>query len=294
MTTRIEQILTPEARVEKIAGGFKFTEGPLWNREERCLYFSDIPANRIYRWTPETGAQIFRDPSGKSNGLTRDLQGRLIACEHGNRRVSITAAGGEPATLVDRYQGKRLNSPNDVVVRSDGSLFFSDPPYGLTDDFGAKAEQEIPFQGVYRLSPAGVLTLLADDFDRPNGLAFSPDEHLLYIDDTRRMHIRVFEVSPEGDLSNGRVFAEMKPERPGAPDGMKVDVAGNVYCTGPGGINIFDPDGTNIGCIETPEVAANAAFGEDDWRTLFITANTSVFRVRLGIAGVPVPSEARR
>ena len=163
-----------------------------------------------------------------------------MACEHGNRRVSCSAAGGESVTLAERYQGKRLNSPNDAVVRSDGSLFFSDPPYGLTAEFGVFADQEIPFQGVYRLSPNGSLSLLIADFDRPNGLAFSPDERLLYIDDTQRMHIRVFDVDAEGDLSNGRIFAEMEADRPGVPDGMKVDAAGNVYCTGPGGVLIYD------------------------------------------------------
>jgi gluconolactonase len=294
MTSRIDQILTSESHLEKIAGGFKFTEGPLWNREEGALFFSDIPANRIYRWTSETGAQVFRDPSGNSNGLTRDLQGRLVACEHGNRRVSCTAPGGEPVTLADRYQGKRLNSPNDAVVRSDGCLFFTDPPYGLTNEFGVLDTQEIPFLGVYRLDPNGTLALLDDTFIRPNGLAFSPDERLLYIDDTQQMHIRVFEVNSAGGLSNGRIFAEMTPDRPGVPDGMKVDVAGNIYCTGPGGVLIFDPDGIQIGRIETPEVAANVAFGEDDWRTLFITASTSIYRVRLGIAGVSVPTAAAR
>jgi gluconolactonase len=182
-----------------------------------------------------------------------------------------------------------------VVVRSDGSIFFTDPPYGLTNEFGVIGDQECPCQGVYRLSPDGrTLSLLVDDFERPNGLAFSPDERLLYIDDTERMHIRVFDASPEGGLSNGRIFCEMRPDRPGVPDGMKVDVEGNIYCTGPGGVGIFDPDGYNIGCIETPEVAANVAFGEDGWRTLFITASASVYRVRLGIPGIRVPTEAAR
>ncbi len=294
MATSIHQILTPESRLEKIAGGFRFTEGPVWNRKENALYFSDIPANRIYRWTPQTGPQIFREPSGKSNGLTRDLQGRLIACEHANRRVSRTEPDGSTLPLADHYQGKRLNSPNDIVVRSDGSLFFTDPPYGLINESGVIVNQELPFQGVYRLSADGqTLALLMDDFDRPNGLAFSPDESILYIDDTSRMHIRAFDVSPAGNLSNGRVFATMQPDRPGAPDGMKVDVEGNVYCTGPGGVQIFDPQGHSLGCIETPEVAANVAFGEADWRTLFITARTSVYRVRLGIPGLPVPPRSQ-
>jgi sugar lactone lactonase YvrE len=291
MTDTLAKILAPNAQLEKIAGGFRFTEGPIWNHEEGSLYFSDIPANRIYRWTPEAGAQVFREPSGNSNGLTRDLQGRLLACEHSNRRVSRSGADGSPETLVERYQGKRLNSPNDIVVRSDGSVFFTDPPYGLASENGVLVGQEISFNGVYRLSADGeTLALLVDDFDRPNGLAFSPDERRLYIDDTRRMHIRVFDLSPQGDLSNGRIFAEMQPDRPGGPDGMKVDVEGNLYCTGPGGVNIFTPAGTYLGRIETPEVAANLAFGEDDWRTLFITANTSLYRVRLAVAGIPVPT----
>ena len=291
MSTQLGKILTPVSRLEKIAGDFRFTEGPVWNRDDGYLYFSDIPANRIYRWAPGMGAQVYRQPSGNSNGLTRDLAGRLIACEHTNRRVSRTEPDGSIVTLAARYQGMRLNSPNDVVVRSDGSIFFTDPPYGLSNEHGVIRDQETPFNGVYRLSPDGqTLALLVDDFDRPNGLAFSPDERLLYIDDTARMHVRVFDVSPEGVLSNGRIFAEMRSERPGVPDGMKVDMEGNVYCTGPSGVWIFDQHGNQISCIETPEVAANVAFGEEDWRTLFITASTSVYRIQLGIPGVPVPT----
>jgi gluconolactonase len=290
MTTKFDQILTPESRLEKIAGGFGFTEGPVWDLDDGALYFSDIPANRIHRWTPAAGAVVFREPSGHSNGLTHDLQGRLLACEHGSRRVSRTGPDGSPVTLVDCHETRRLNSPNDIVVRSDGSIFFTDPPYGLRQENGAIVGQEIPFQGVYRLSPGGqALALLVDDFDRPNGLAFSPDERRLYIDDTNRMHIRVFDVSPAGDLSNGRVFAEMQPDRPGVPDGMKVDREGNVYCTGPGGVLVYDPQGSFLGRIEMPEVTANLAFGEADWRSLFLTASTSVYRVRVGIAGIPVP-----
>jgi gluconolactonase len=292
MTTGFDQILPPTSQLEQIASGLRFTEGPLWSQAEGCLYFSDIPASKIYRWTRATGAQVFRDPSGRSNGLTFDLQGRLLACEHANRRVSLTTPGGTLA-LAERYQGKRLNSPNDIVVRSDGSIFFTDPPYGLTDGPGAPAIAELPFHGVYRISPDGqALTLLVDDFDRPNGLAFSPDERQLYIDDTSRIHIRVFDVSPQGELANGRVFAEMQPDRPGRPDGMKVDVTGNVYCTGPGGVHVFDPQGRPLGRIDTPETAANIAFGEADWRTLFITAQTSVYRLRLAIPGIPVPTQA--
>ncbi len=292
MTNQFTHILPPGARPEKIAGGFGFTEGPVWHQEEGALYFSDIPANRIYRWTPETGAVVFREPSGNSNGLTRDLQGRLLACEHGNRRLSRAEPDGSLLALAERYQGSRLNSPNDVVVRSDGSIFFTDPPYGLYQADGTVAGQELPFQGVYRLSPDGTLALLVADFERPNGLGFSPDERRLYIDDTHRMHIRVFDVSPAGDLSNGRVFAEMQPaDDEGVPDGLKVDRQGNVYCTGPGGVQVFDLSGAYLGTIAMPEVTANLAFGGDDWRTLFLTASTSLYRVRVGIPGVPVPKE---
>lgn len=289
MTTKFEQIVTKDSKLEKIAGGFVFTEGPVWDAENKCLFFSDIPANIMRKWTSTKGIEIYRQPSGKSNGLTIDKQGRLIACEHANRRVSRTEKDGTVVTIADKYDGKKLNSPNDVVVKSDGSIYFTDPPYGLTAEFGNLGEQELPFQGVYRLSPDGKLTLLIDDFDKPNGLAFSPDESLLYIDDTDRAHVRVFDVNPDGTISNGRVFAELKGDEPGAVDGMKVDSEGNVYVTGPGGISIFDPSGKKLGRIDVPEVAANLAWGDDDWKTLYITASTSLYKIRLGIMGIKVP-----
>lgn len=289
MTTKFEQIVTKDSKLEKIAGGFVFTEGPVWDAENKCLFFSDIPANIMRKWTSTKGIEIYRQPSGKSNGLTIDKQGRLIACEHANRRVSRTEKDGTVVTIADKYDGKKLNSPNDVVVKSDGSIYFTDPPYGLTAEFGNLGEQELPFQGVYRLSPDGKLILLIDDFDKPNGLAFSPDESLLYIDDTDRAHVRVFDVNPDGTISNGRVFAELKGDEPGAVDGMKVDSEGNVYVTGPGGISIFDPSGKKLGRIDVPEVAANLAWGDDDWKTLYITASTSLYKIRLGIMGIKVP-----
>ena len=241
------------------------------------------------KWTPESGITNFRVPSGKSNGLTYDKQGRLVTCEHANRRVSRTAADGTVVTIASHYEGKRLNSPNDVVVKSDGSIYFSDPPYGLTADYGIEGEQDLDFQGVYRLSPDGqTLTLLIDDFDRPNGLCFSPDESILYIDDTERMHVRAFDVQSDGTIANGRVFAEEEGEG-AAPDGMKIDVHGNVYLTGPGGIWVFDPSGEHLGIIQTPERSANLGWGGDDWSTLFITASTSIYRVQCKVAGIPVP-----
>ncbi len=219
--------------------------------------------------------EVFRQPSGNSNGLTLDLQGRLIACEHSNRRVSRTEADGSVIPLATHYQGRQLNSPNDVVVKSDGSIYFTDPPYGVQPE-----ERELDFQGVYRIAPDGTLALLVDDFERPNGLAFSPDERILYVDDTARRHVRAFDVLPDGTLVHGRVFAEMQSPATGGPDGMKLDVEGSLYVTGPGGTWLFDPDGRHLGTLVTPELPANLAFGDGDRCTLYITARTSVYRVR--------------
>jgi len=272
--------------MERVAGGFGFTEGPIWRGDH--LLFSDIPRNRIVRWEMRgEGPEVttFRSPSGNSNGLTLDKSGRLIACEHSARRVTRTETDGTVSVLAERYEGRRLNSPNDVVVRSDGTVYFTDPPYGLMNLSDWK---ELPFNGVYRIAPDGRLVLLADDFDRPNGLAFSPDEGLLYVNDTARRHIRAFDVSSEGDISNSRILIEMQRPEPGAPDGMKVDQSGHIYCTGPGGIWVIAPTGKGLGRIMMPESPANVAWGESDWRTLFITASTSVYRLRLPVAGVPV------
>lgn len=279
-------LIPQETPIERIAGGFGFTEGPVWRGDH--LLFSDIPRNRIVRWRelPE-GPEVttFRYPSGNSNGLTLDRQGRLIACEHGNRRVSRTEPDGTVVSLAERYEGRRLNSPNDVVVRSDGGVYFTAPPYGLRNLTEGK---ELPFQGVYRIEPDGRLTLLVDDFERPNGLAFSPDEMVLYIDDSARRHIRAFDVRPDGTLANGRVFFDMQSPDSGSPDGMKVDVHGNVFCTGPGGTWVMTPAGRLLGRIITPEQPANLAWGGQDWSTLFITARTSVYRLRTATMGIRV------
>lgn len=269
---------------KRIAADLQFTEGPVWH-PDGYLLFSDIPANIIYKWVPADKLEKFHSPSGNSNGLTLDRQGRLIACEHGNRRVSRTEPDGTIVTLADKYQGKRLNSPNDVVVKSDGSIYFTDPPYGVQPD-----QRELDFQGVYRIAPDGTLTLLADDFDKPNGLAFSPDEKVLYVADTDRKHIRAFDVKPDGTLANSRVFADLSDEKTHGPDGMKVDVNGNLYVTS-GVVWVFDSKGKHLGNIITPEAPANCAFGDADNKTLFITARTSVYRVRLKVPGVKVMVE---
>ena len=286
-SAKLLDLVDSEAQVEQIGTGCVFTEGPIWNAEGDFLLFSDIPANQMKKWSPDSGITTFRQPSGKSNGLTYDKQKHLIACEHANRRVSRTESDGTVTTIASHYEGKKLNSPNDVVVKSDGNIYFTDPPYGLTAMYGEEGGQELDFQGVYRLS-GQELTLLVEDFDRPNGLCFSPDESILYIDDTARMHVRAFDVQPDGTLANGRIFAEEEGEN-GVPDGMKVDQQGNVYLTGPDGIWIFDPAGTHLGVIQVPEVTANLGWGEDDWKTLFITATSSIYRIQLKVSGIPVP-----
>ncbi len=283
--------LFPEgATPERIATGFRFTEGPVWIAEEKKLLFSDIPADRIIAITTDGRVATYRKSSGNSNGLTRDEKGRLIACEHGNRRLTRTDQDGTIEILADTFHGKKLNSPNDVVVKSDGAIYFTDPAYGIELE-----HQEQPVQGVYHLSPDGPeLSLVADDFARPNGLAFSPDEKKLYIDDSQRRHIRVFDVEPDGTLSGGSVFCDMNVSDPGSPDGMKVDVAGHVYCTGAGGVWVFDSDGKHLGTLMTPEKPSNCAWGNEDWRTLFITAGTSVYKVRVNTPGIPVQPKLGR
>ncbi|MDJ0573225.1 MAG: galactose-1-epimerase [Pleurocapsa sp. MO_192.B19] len=276
------EIIAPNTQVEKVAGGFEFTEGPLWH-PDGFLLFSDIPANTIYKWQPKQETEIFRQPSGNANGNTLDKSGRLITGEHGNRRVSRTEKDGTVVTLASNYEGKRLNSPNDLAVKSDGSIYFTDPPYGIESE-----QEELGFYGVYRLAPDGTLTLLVDDFVRPNGIVFSTDETKLYVNDSEEGHIRVFDVKPDGTLENGKLFAELEPpSQEGAADGMKVDIKGNIYSTGPGGVWVFDPSGNLLGIIEVPEAPANLAWGDNDYQTLYITARNGLYRVQLKIRGVP-------
>lgn len=277
----LQQIIGKDAQVEKVAEGFKFTEGPVWH-PQGFLLFSDIPENTIYQWQPNQEVKVFRRPSGNANGNTLDLQGRLITGEHSNRRVSRTEKDGKIITLVDKYNGKRLNSPNDLVVKSDGSIYFTDPPYGIKSE-----QEELGFYGVYRIAPDGKLSLLVDDFVRPNGIALSPDESKLYVNDSEKGHIRIFDVKSDGTLENGKIFAELKdPNKQGVPDGMKVDLQGNIYSTGPGGVWVFSVSGKLLGIISVPERVTNLAWGNNDYKTLYLTASKSLYRITLKVTGV--------
>jgi sugar lactone lactonase YvrE len=277
-------IVGEDAVAEKIASGFHFTEGPVWNAAEGCLYFSDIPANTIHQWRPETGVSVFKKPSGKSNGLTRDREGRLVVCEHAGRRVSRIEKDGSTTVIASHYDGRRLNSPNDIVVKSNGSIYFTDPPYGLSPVFGVAAAPELDFDGIYRVDGDDVSLVAADC--TPNGLAFSPDEKRLYVADTERKLVLVYDVDAGGALSAGRLFAHVAGNP--APDGLKVDRNGNVFVSGAAGIWVLDPGGARLGIILVPELPANLAWGDADWSTLYVTARSSVYRVRTRTAGVPV------
>jgi len=271
-------------QAERLATGFVFTEGPLWH-PDGFYYFADVRASMLYRVTPGRPHEVVREKTGGGNGTTFDLQGRLILCEGDNRRLTRRATDDRFEVLVDRFEGKRLNRPNDVVCRSDGSIYFTDP--GLRVPL---AEREVEHAGVYRIAPDGAQSLVAD-FEYPNGLAFSPDERLLYVANTRwAQYIHVLELDADGRMLRRRIFADMSSdETDGVPDGMKVDVEGRVYCTGPGGTWVFAPDGARLGVIRTPEVPANLAFGGPDLRTLFFTARTSVYTLRAKVPGQPHP-----
>jgi len=291
---RLEALVDPSATAEQIASGCIFTEGPAWSHKDNSLIFSDVRGNTMYRWTEAGGQEVIRKPSGVSNGNTYDLNGNLVTCEHENRRVSRTFPDGRVETVVGDYEGKRLNSPNDVVGAKNGDLYFTDPPYGLRQPDGTFAPGETPFNGVYRISAAdGSLTLVVDDFERPNGIVISNDGRLLYIDDTDRHHVRVFDIGADGNLSNGRLFADVTyGDTVGRPDGMKLDTQGNLYVTAntAEGVWVYAPDGTLLGFIGTPESPANVGWGGPDNRTLFITACTSVYRLQMKVSGQPIPT----
>lgn len=281
----LSRIVLANQDVEELGRGFNLAEGPVWWQEGGYLLFSDVINNRRMKWSPQDGVTVFLQPTDEANGLTRDPKGRLVACHHAARRVTRMEPDGSLTVIANNYRTMRLNRPNDVVVKSDGSTYFSDP-------MTFNVESELDLCGVYRVSPGlGTINLLVRDFLMPNGLAFSPDEKTLYIDDSRRGHIRAFEVQPNGmlNLASDRVFAVMKRDAPGVPDGMKVDTEGNVYCTAPGGIWIFDPSGQHLGTIVPGEQTTNLAWGGPDWTTLFFTTRSTVGRIQLKIPGIPVP-----
>ncbi len=293
----LDSIVQPDAKLEKVAGGFQFTEGPVWDKAGN-LFFVDINAAVINKWTPDGDVVRFYGPDQLTeknlsiagipgaNGLTFDHQGRLTLCDQGHRVISRLEPGGQVTVLADRYDGKRFNSPNDLVYKSDGSLYFTDPPYGLEKEDQDK-NKELSINGVYRVSHGKVLLVLKD-LPRPNGIAFTPDEKAIYIDNSEPQKIIMrYEINPNGTLRNGTLFADLSAgKEPGVPDGLKVDRAGNVYSTGPGGIWIFSPNGKHLGTIHVPEVAANCGWGGMDGRTLYITATTSVYRIKLKIPGI--------
>ncbi|MGB0387633.1 MAG: SMP-30/gluconolactonase/LRE family protein [Ardenticatenaceae bacterium] len=293
--SRFSQVIAPGVELEEVVSGFEFTEGPIWHPYERHVTFSDIAGNTIYRWSGAGGAlslskgglSVFRTPSHMANGNTYDREGRMLTCEHATSRMTRTEEDGSVVVLASHYEGQELNSPNDIVVKSDGGIYFTDPTSGRSPYYGIPRPQELPFQGVYRFDPQDEsLTLLVDDFSKPNGLCFSLDEKQLFVNDTDCQHIRVFDVQPDGTLSQGRVWAETTGPLPGVPDGMKVDQAGHLFCTGPGGIHLFDPHANCLGVILTPEKTANFAWGDDDLCSLYITASSSLYRLRVNVPGV--------
>jgi gluconolactonase len=303
----LDHIVSLSAKIEKLADSFGFVEGPVWVHSGYLL-FSDIPRNVILKRTQDGTVSIFLHKSGfaghitrpipqvipldhltdyliGSNGLTLDHEGRLIICEHGNRRVERLEANGRRTILADRFEGKRLNSPNDVVVKSDGSIYFTDPPFGLPK-LDQDPQKELPFNGVYRLA-GGKLEVLAKDMGAPNGLAFTPDEKYLYVDDSGKKDILRYEVQADGSLANPRLFLDLSTTGiEGVPDGLKVDISGNLYCAGPDGIWVISPDGRKLGVIKLPEVPANFNWGGSDAKTLYMTARTGLYSIRLNIPGV--------
>jgi gluconolactonase len=288
----LDAIVSTSEPIQELASGtggaLGPTEGPVWWKEGGYLVYSDIHNNRRMKYVPGQGASVLKQPTNSANGLTRDLQGRLLACERDTRRVTREERDGTITVVANSFQGKRLNLPNDVIVKSDGAIYFSDPRGNVVPE-----QWDLTYSGVFRVSPdLGTISLLVDDFVFPNGLAFSPDESVLYIDDFRRGHIRAFELLPNGMLAKqtDRVFADLTGPEPGAPDGMKVDTAGNVYCGGAGGIYILDPKGKKLGRIVHghPETT-NIGFGGDDWKTLYFTTRNTLGSVKVKIAGIPVP-----
>jgi gluconolactonase len=286
-------LVSEGAELECIGSGFTFTEGPLWtNRDGGSLLFSDMPGDTRRRWSASGGVEVVAQPSNKGNGLSWDLEGRLLICEHSTSSLIRVEPDGSRTVLASHWQGKELNSPNDLVVSSDGAIVFTDPPYGRWPGFGVERDQELDFQGVYRITPDGELQLLVDDFQKPNGLCFSADEKTLWINDTDGGHIRRFSVSSDSSLTGGDVIYQMEgfSLETGIPDGQKLDDAGNLWVSGPGGVHVVTGDGRLLGRILTPENVGNQAWGGSDWKTLFICTSSTVHTLRTTVAGHRTPS----
>jgi gluconolactonase len=290
------ELVDEDAELERLGTGFTFTEGPLWN-PDGFLLFSDMPGDVRRRWDPETGVTEVANPSNKGNGMTFDLDGKLIVCEHVTSsvvRMDPDGTGANREVIASHYGDKELNAPNDVVVKSDGAIYFSDPTYGRMPGFGIERDQDLDFQGVYRIPPGGGDTqLLADDFGQPNGLCFSTDESLLYVNDTEKAHIRVFDVQSDGSIANSRVLADgigtASLEIGDLVDGMKLDERGNIWVTGPGGVCVFSPEGEHIGTVQVPEPVGNLNWGGPNWSQLFIPATSSVYRIECKVSGNRLP-----
>jgi gluconolactonase len=290
----LRELVDAGGDVQQIGTGFKFTEGPVWNADEGLLLFSDMPGDVRRRWSETDGVSEVMRPANKCNGMVYDAAGNLLVCEHSTSTLVREHPDGTREALATHFRGKELNSPNDVVTRSDGTIYFSDPWYGRMPVFGVERERELGFQGVYRLPPDGELDLVVgeDEFEMPNGLCFSPDESLLYINDTPNARIRVYDVADDGALENGWPFlgdiGDGEVDH-GAPDGMKCDERGNVWVSGPGGVWVINPAGEHIGVIEIPEVVGNLAWGGPGWRTLFVAASTSVYSIETKVASARLP-----
>lgn len=286
----MRDIVDAHATLEKVAGGFLFTEGPVWHPVERHLTFSDIPGNEMFRLGADGKVTSFRKPSQMSNGNTYDADGRMLTCQHASSSVTRTEMDGTITTLATHYDGKELNSPNDIVVRKNGLIYFTDPTYGRMEYFGIERDFEMGAQGVYYVTPDGKsITRLADDFAQPNGLCFSLDHKTLYVNDTERCHIRKFDIAEDGSASGGDVWVEVTVgEGEGHPDGMKIDTKGNVYCTGPGGVHVISPEGATLGVIRMAEFTANFAWGGADLTDLYFSSSTSLYRIKVKMPGLPL------
>jgi gluconolactonase len=290
------ELVDEDAELERLGTGFTFTEGPLWN-PDGFLLFSDMPGDVRRRWDAENGVTEVANPSNKGNGMTFDLDGKLVVCEHVTSsvvRMDPDGTGSGREVIASHYGDRELNAPNDVVVKSDGAIYFSDPTYGRMPGFGIERDQDLDFQGVYRIPPGGGDTqLLADDFGQPNGLCFSTDESLLYVNDTEKAHIRVFDVQDDGSIANSRVLADgigtASLEIGDLVDGMKLDERGNIWVTGPGGVLAFSPEGEHIGTIQVPEPVGNLNWGGPDWNWMFIPATSSVYRIECKVSGNRLP-----